>query len=181
MRRQKLTEYRNPAGFRGAGLIKVQMWYVVRSILFMPSPRFANKWRVWLLRAFGAKIGRDVLIRPSAKVEYPWKLTIGDYAWVGEDVLIYSLGEISIGKNCVISQKGHLCNGSHDYNLETFDIYARNIEISDECWLAADVYVGPGVTIAPFSVVGARSSVFKSIEVSGLYVGSPAKLVEIFN
>lgn len=181
MRRQQLGKYVNPDGFRGASLFKVQAWYLVRAFLFAPSPRFANQWRVWLLRFFGANIGKNVLIRPSARIEYPWKLKVGDFSWIGEEVVIYSLGSIEIGENCVISQKTHLCNGGHDFMSESFDIFAKDIIISDECWLAADVYVGPGVSVEKCCVVGARSSVFSDINVSGLYIGSPAKLVRKFS
>lgn len=179
MRRQILSDYDTPIGFRGASIVKVQLWRFVK-VLFHCSPRFANSWRCFLLRCFGAKIGKKVLIRPSANIEYPWKVTIGSYSWIGEDVNIYSLGNIAIGSNSVISQKTYLCSGSHDYMSESFDIFSKDVVIGDECWLATDVYVAPGISIASGSVVGARSSVFKNIEQAGIYAGSPAKLIKTF-
>ena len=130
------------------------------------------------MRIFGAKIGKKVLVRPTAKITYPWKIQIGDYSWIGDEVTLYSLGEILIGKNTVISQKSYLCTGSHDYTKENFPIYAKTIVIEDEVWIATDVYVAPGVTIGRAAVVGARSSVFKNLEGGKIYIGTPAKFVK---
>jgi len=131
-------------------------------------------WRRFLLRIFGAKIGKKVILRPSSQVTYPWKLSIGDYSWIGDEVVLYSLGEIIIGSNTVISQRSYLCTGSHDHTKSDFTIFTKPIIIGDSCWLATDVFVGPGVEIAAEVVLGARSSVFKSIIGKGIYRGSPA-------
>lgn len=98
-----------------------------------------------------------------SKITYPWKLTLGDYAWVGDEVNLYTLGEITIGAHSVISQKSYLCTGSHDHASQHFTINATPIVIGEKCWLATDVFVAPGVTIGNGTVVGARSSVFKSL------------------
>ena len=135
-------------------------------------------WRRFLLRLFGAKIGKKVIIRPSATITYPWKVTIGDYSWIGDDVVLYSLGEIEIGNNVVISQKSYLCAASHDYTKEDFPIWAKKITIEDECWLATDVYVAPGITIGKGTVVGARSNVFKDLPPGKVCVGSPARPIK---
>jgi putative colanic acid biosynthesis acetyltransferase WcaF len=89
-------------------------------ILFRTSPQFLYGWRNFLLRLFGAKIGKKVIIRPSVKITYPWKLSIGDYSWIGDDVDLYTLGEIDIGNHVVISQRSYLCTGSHDYFKQIF-------------------------------------------------------------
>ena len=135
-------------------------------------------WRRFLLRSFGAKIGRDVIIRPSAQITYPWKVEIGDYSWIGDDVVLYSLGDIEIGSNTVISQRSYLCTGSHDYASNNFDIYSKKIIIGSKCWLATDVYVAPFVSIGDGTVVGARSSVFKSLPSNKICIGSPAKPIK---
>ena len=132
----------------------------------------------FLLRAFGAKIGQGVIIRPSVRVTYPWKLTIGDFAWIGDNVELYTLGEITIGNNAVVSQRSYLCTGSHDYTKSAFDIYALPVVIEDEAWVATDVYVAPGVTVGRGSVIGARSSVFSDMPAGMICVGSPAKPVK---
>lgn len=172
----ELDTFRLPKNFRGKNAITVQLWWITQSLLFSTSPQFLYGWRRTLLRAFGAKIGKGVVIRPSCKITYPWKLEIGDYSWVGDDVVLYTLGPVKIGKNSVISQRGYLCTGSHDYLKSNFPIYAKPITIGDSCWLATDVYVGPGVAITHEVVVGARSSVFRDIASPGVYLGSPAKL-----
>ena len=110
----------------------------------------------------------------STKITYPWKLTLGDYAWVGDDAVLYTLGDITIGAHAVISQKSYLCTGSHDYASQHFDINATPIVVGDKCWLATDVFVAPGVTIGDGTVVGARSSVFKSLPANVICRGNPA-------
>ena len=156
----------------------VQLWWIVQATLFRLSPQAFYGWRRYLLRLFGSSIGKKVLIRPTARVTYPWKLHIGDHSWIGDDVTLYSLGEIRIGSHTVVSQRSYLCAGSHEYNKVDFPIYARPIDIGKGCWLASDVFVGPGVQVGDGTVVGARSSVFKSLEGNGVYMGSPAKFIK---
>lgn len=169
----RLEEFKLPEGFRGRGAVTVQLWWLIHFFLFRPSPQFMYSWRRFLLKMFGAKIGKKVIIRPSVQVTYPWKVTIGDHSWIGDDVVLYSLGEITIGSNTIISQKSYLCTGSHDYSKVDFAIYAKPIIIRDSCWLATDVFVAPGVEIVDEVVVGARSSVYKSILEKGVYKGNP--------
>lgn len=175
---QNLKTYKTPKGFRGKSKLTVQLWWFVQSTLFAFSPRFMYGLRRFLLRCFGAKIGKGVIIRPTSKITYPWKISIGDYSWIGDNVVLYSLGEIEIGNNTVISQRSYICTGSHDYNSESFDIYSKKITIGDKCWLATDVYVAPSVTIGDFTIVGARSSVFSNLAPNKICVGSPAKPIK---
>ncbi|PWJ40933.1 putative colanic acid biosynthesis acetyltransferase [Sediminitomix flava] len=175
---QDLSQFKLPKNFRGRNAIWVQIWWVVQSMLFGTSLQFMYGWRRFLLRLFGAEIGKNVIIRPSVKVTYPWKLSVGDNSWIGDDVVLYTLGTIKIGKNSVVSQRSYLCTGSHDYSQITFPIFEKSIKIEDEVWIATDVYIGPGVEICSGSVVGARSSVFKNIEKKGVYVGSPVRYVK---
>lgn len=172
---QNLARFKIPPEFRGRSAFVVQMWWIIQSTLFGCSPQFLYGWRRFLLRLFGAKIGQNVIIRPSARITYPWKICIGDYSWIGDDVVLYSLGEITIGKNTVISQRSYLCAASHDYNSEAFDIFAESIEVKDEVWIATDVFVGHGVVIGQGAVIGARSSVFKSMPSEHVCVGSPCE------
>lgn len=170
-----LETFRSPKNFRGKSKLYVQLWWVVQATLINLSPQVLYSWRRFWLRIFGARIGKKALIRPSVKITYPWKVSIGDYSWIGDDVVLYSLGEIEIGNNTVISQKSYLCTGSHDYVKETFDIFAKKITIGNSCWLATDVFVAPGITIGDGVVVGARSSVFKELKPNWIYKGTPAK------
>jgi len=174
----ELSQFKLPVNFRGKSGLYVQVWWFVQSSLFRLSPQFLYGWRRFLLRLFGAKIGKGVIIRPSVRVTYPWKLTIGDYSWVGDNVELYTLGEVEIGNNCVISQKSYLCAASHDYTQPDFPIWAKKISIEDECWLATDVFISPGITIHKGAVIGARSSVFSDMPEGMVCVGSPAKPIK---
>ena len=175
---QELDKFKLPQNFRGKNAVIVQLWWFVQATFFRLSPQFAYAWRRFLLRLFGAKIGKKVIIRPSVKITYPWKIKIGDYSWIGDDVTLYSLGEIEIGKNTVISQKSYICTGSHDMHSKNFDIFAQKITIKNGCWIATDVFVAPGVTIENDVVVGARSSVFHSLPENKVCIGTPAKPIK---
>ena len=174
---QDLNTFKLPKKFRGRNTFVVQLWWLIQSILFRTSPQFLYGWRIFLLRLFGAKIGKKVIIRPSVKITYPWKLTIGDYSWIGDDVNLYTLGEIDIGNNVVISQRSYLCTGSHDYLQTNFPIYQKPIKIHDQVWIATDVFIAPGVIIEEGSFIGAISSVFKNIPSNKICAGSPVKII----
>jgi putative colanic acid biosynthesis acetyltransferase WcaF len=134
-------------------------------------------WRRALLRLFGAKIGRGVIVRPTARITFPWKVTIGDHSWIGDDVVLYSLADIVIGANAVVSQKSYICTGSHDPSLISFDIFAKPITIGPEAWVATDVFLAPGVTVGHGAIIGARSSVFADVPAGMIALGTPAKVV----
>lgn len=172
---QKLQKFNLPQNFRGRSIFIVQIWWFIQATLFRCSPQFMYGWRRWLLKLFGAKIGQRVLVRPSVKVTYPWKVTIGDFSWIGDDVVLYSLGEIVIGSNTVVSQRSYLCAATHDYTQSNFPISANKISIGSQVWLATDVFIAPGVVIGEGAVIGARSSVFHDMPSMMVCVGSPAK------
>ena len=178
MHYQNLQEYELPEDFRGRSPYLVQLWWLVQAILINPSPQFMYGWRRFLLRLFGAKIGSNVIIRPSVKVTYPWKLTVGNYSWIGDEVVLYTLGEIVIGENSVISQRSYLCTGSHNYTKRTFDIYAKKITIGNEVWISADVFIAPGVSIGDGAVIGARSTVLEDMPGGMVCYGSPARAIK---
>ena len=174
---QDLSKPKLPKGFRGRPAWFVQFWWIIQSILFHTSPQFMYGWRRFLLRAFGAQIGRGVLIRPSVSVTYPWKLRIGDWSWVGDGATLYTLGEISIGENACVSQYAYLCTGSHDYTRPSFDLYAEPIRVEPEAWVATHVFVGPGVTIGQGAIVGASSVVLEDVPAGMICAGNPAKTI----
>lgn len=154
------------------------LWMLARPLLFRATFHNWYAWRRMILRVFGAQVGRHVRVRPSAKIEVPWHLTLGDGCVIGDEAILYSLGHITIGRNVVISQYAHLCAGTHDFNDPTFPLLKPPITIGDNCWLAADTFIGPGVTIGPGTVVGARSSVFKDMPGNSIVVGNPAKVLK---
>ncbi len=178
MEYQHLDRFTVPGSFRGRSKLTIQLWWIIQGTLFAWSPQVLYGWRRFLLRLFGAKIGSKVLVRSTVKITYPWNLEIGDYSWVGDDCTLYNLGKISIGRHVAIAHKVYLNTGGHDYQNLTFDIFAESVRIEDQCWLTNDVYVAPGVTIGKGTVVGARSSVFKSIPEGKVCVGSPARIIK---
>lgn len=171
---QDLSLYRNAPGARGRSAFIVLLWQFVRGTLFAWSPQPAYAWRRWLLRVFGAEIGHEVIIRPSARVTYPWKVAIGDYSWVGDDVEIYSLGPIRIGSHTVVSQRSFLCGGGHDYGDLAFPVIQDAVTVGDEVWVATDCYIAPGVTIGHGAIVAARSTVLSDVPAATIVAGTPA-------
>jgi putative colanic acid biosynthesis acetyltransferase WcaF len=174
---QDLSNSKVPPGFRGRPAWFVQLWWIVQSLFFHTSPQFMYAWRRFLLRLFGAQIGKGVLIRPSVRVTYPWKLSIGDWSWIGDEVTLYSLGDISIESNAVVSQQSYLCTGSHDYRQLSFDLYAVPIRIEAEAWVASQVFIGPGVTVGHGAIVGAASVVLSDVPAGMICAGNPFKVL----
>jgi len=145
---------------------------------FRLSLRHAYFWRVFLLRLFGARIGKGVKIFPSAQIQFPWKLTIGDNVVISWGVILYNLGSITIEDDVIISQRAHLCAGTHEYSNEQFPLIKGHIIIKKGAWIAAEAFIGPEVTISEKSVIGARAVVFKSTKPYGVYGGNPAQLIK---
>jgi putative colanic acid biosynthesis acetyltransferase WcaF len=174
---QDLSLFVLPKGFRGRNAFICQLWWIVQDTLFRWSPQPMYGFRRWLLTLFGAKIGKNVLLRPTVKTTYPWKLTIGDNSWIGDDVHLYTLGEIVIGSSVCVSQDSYLCTGSRDPGQINFPIYAKPIVIKDQAWVAADVFIMPGITIGTGALVGVRSVVTADVPPLAVAVGSPAKVI----
>lgn len=173
-----LTKYNQSWYSRGKSSWYILLWWFIQGTIFRFSIHNMYKFRNFLLKLFGAKIGKNVKIRSTAKITYPWKVEIGDNTWIGDDVVLYSLDNIKIGSNCVISQRSYICTGSHDIESESFNLIVKPITIEDYSWIAADVFVGQGVTIREGSVIAARSSIYKDSEPWMVYVGNPAKPVK---
>ncbi|MDJ0701704.1 MAG: hormogonium polysaccharide biosynthesis acetyltransferase HpsU [Leptolyngbyaceae cyanobacterium MO_188.B28] len=153
----------------------IMIWWLAQAIAFPLTLHAHHAPRRSLLRLFGARIGKGVVIRPTARFTYPWKVEIGDYSWVGDDVVFYSLDWIRIGQHAVVSQKSYLCTGSHDYQDTAFGLKTAPIIIENGVWLATDVFVGPGVTIGTNTVVGSRSSVFNDLPSHQICLGTPCR------
>jgi putative colanic acid biosynthesis acetyltransferase WcaF len=111
-------------------------------------------------------------------VEIPWNLQVGAGTIIGDEVILYCLGLVTIGARVTISQYSHLCAGTHDFTRRDFPLLRVPIEIGDEVWIATDVFVGPGVKIGPGAVVGARSSVFQDLPAWQICVGTPARAIK---
>jgi putative colanic acid biosynthesis acetyltransferase WcaF len=153
------------------------LWAFVQATLFRWSPRPLHGFRTRLLALFGAEIpepGR-VVIFPTARVTFPWNLTLAPRAMVGPNVTLYNLARITLARGANLSQNCHLCAGTHDFLRWDMPLVTRPITIGENVWLGADVFVGPGVTIGELSVVGARSVVVKNLPARKICAGSPCR------
>ena len=155
------------------------IWNFVWIFFYRPTPRLLHPWRCFLLKIFGAKLGKSVHVYPSSKVWAPWNLEMDDHACLSEGVDCYSVAKIKIGKNTTISQYSYLCSASHDYTSEEMSLVIAPITIDDYVWVTADVFVGPGVNIGEGTVITARSVVLSNIPSWKIAKGNPA--VEVKN
>lgn len=145
---------------------------------FRHSPRPFFGFRRWLLRLFGAKVGQHVNVYPSSHIYFPWNLEIGDWSCIGEWTLVYNLGKVTIGERVTISQRVHLCAGTHDYKVESMPLLKLPITIEHNVWVCADAFVGPGVKVGASAVVGARSVVVKDVPAKVVVGGNPARVIK---
>lgn len=163
---------------RGAGVLRESLWLLVNSILFRLCPVSFSRLKCTALRLFGARIGRNVTIKPRVAITFPWKLIIGDHVWLGEDCWLQNLERISIGSHVCISPRAFLCTGSHNYKTTTFDLIVQPIRVEDGAWIAAGAWVGPGVTIGTHAVLAAGSFTSQNLEPYAIYRGNPAVFVK---
>jgi len=174
-RYQDLGQFSVPPGFRGRSALFVQVWWIAQSLLIGLSPQPLYNWRRFILRAFGAKVGPGLKMRPSARITYPWKVTLGENVWIGDRTELYSLVEIAVGDNTCISQDCYICTGSHDHRKIDFRYNCAPVTIGPEVWIASGSFVAPGVTIGEGSVIGARSLVRRDIPPGRLCGGNPVR------
>ncbi len=154
------------------------LWGIVWLLLFRPSPKLFHAWRRWLLKLFGAKIGRGVHVYPSVKIWAPWNLRMDEHSCLAPNVDCYCVAPISIGAHSTVSQYSYLCTASHDFTRSALPLVTSPIVIEDQAWICADVFVGPGVTVGQGAVVGTRSNVTKDVEQWCVYAGNPARLIK---
>lgn len=153
------------------------LWGLVYLLLFRPSPRPLHAWRRWLLRLFGARLGKGAKVFSSAKVYAPWNLAMGAHSTLAPHVDCYCAGPIRIGEHTTISQYSYLCAASHDFEHPNMPLVVGAITIGAQVWIAADVFVGPDTMIGDGAVVGARSTVLGDLPPWMLCAGTPAKPV----
>jgi putative colanic acid biosynthesis acetyltransferase WcaF len=171
--RLDLATYRK--GHKLSVLLKRALWECVQLPFYPIRPRALSGLRIALLRAFGAKIGKHVLICGGVRVHVPWNLELGDYAAIGDKVEIYNLAPVRIGAHAVVSQRAYLCSSSHDYTRTDFPLYSLPITIGAQAWVAAGAFIAPGITIGEGSVVGAYSVAVKDIPEWTVAAGNPCR------
>lgn len=162
----------------GASLWKQATWYLIGSPLVQSYWLPLSSIKVALLRWFGAQIGKHVRIKPGVKIKFPWRLTVGDYVWIGENVWIDNLATITVGNHVCISQDVYLCTGNHDWAHPAFKLMTAGIDIQDSSWIAARAVVGPGVTVGEGAVLGLGSVAGQSLEPMQIYAGNPAQPIK---
>lgn len=154
------------------------LWAMVWHMLFRPSPRPFHAWRCWLLRVFGAKVEQGAHPYPSARIWAPWNLTMGEGSCLGDHVDCYAVDRVTLEPYATISQYTFLCTASHDYTVRGMPVITAPIRVGRRAWVAADVFVGPGVTIGEGAVVGARASVFRNVDPWTVVGGNPARIIK---
>ena len=168
-------------GFPLGEKLKNMTWKITYVLFFRFTPSVTGifrKWRVFLLRLFGARISYKVSIHPTAKIDYPWKLTMGDLSSLGENSWAYCVDEVSIGEKTCIGKDVYILTGFHDIAALSFDNVTKPVMIGSGVWVATGSYILPGVTLADMTVVYAKSCVSKSTDEYDVVGGNPAKFIK---
>lgn len=141
------------------------------------TPPPAHRWRIALLRTFGAKVSWKAYVYSSVKIWAPWNLTVEDFGTLGRGVICYNIAAVTIGMRAVVSQGVHLCTGTHDYLDPAFPLTARPISIGPRAWICADAFVGPGVSVSEGAILSAAAVAYRDLDPWTIYVGNPAAVL----
>ncbi len=177
MNKVDLSKYNNSSYNPGRNFLVRTLWYYTNIIFFKSAWLPVYSVKRLLLRLFGAKLGRGVVIKPSVNIKYPWRLEIGNNVWIGENVWIDNLADVRIGNNVVLSQGAMLLTGSHDFTKTTFDVIVGQITLEDGVWIGAKAIVTPSVTCHSHSVLSVGSVALRDLEPYFVYHGNPAMKV----
>lgn len=175
--RISLRNYRSTDFGRGRPRLIEALW-MVASALLVKSWLPGSLHRRLVLRVFGARIGKRVVLKPGIRIKFPWRLTVGDDSWIGENAWIDNLAPVTIGANCCISQGAYICTGSHDWSSHTFDLRVAGIVVGDSAWIAARAVLGPGVSVGEGAVLALGSVATSDLAAWHIYQGVPAGLVK---
>ena len=159
---------------RSASAVKESLWLLVSLLVFRLCPFSFSALKRTLLRIFGARVGKNVVIKPNVQITFPWKLTLGDHVWLGEGAWLLNLAPVSIESHVCISQRAFLCTGSHDYKSPSFELIVKPIVVERGAWVGAGAWVGPGVRIHSHAVLTANSVASRDLEAFGVYQGNPS-------
>lgn len=177
MSKVRLADFDGSDFDKGAGRVKIMLWYFINAIFVRPSINPFMKPKIALLRLFGAKIGKGLVIKNNVVIKSPWNLTIGDNCWLGEGCWIDNLDKVTIGNNVCISQGAMLLTGNHDYTVSSMPYRNAPIVIEDGAWIGAKTVVCPGVTVHSDAILTVGSVATKDMAASGVYQGNPAVAV----
>lgn len=153
------------------------LWHLIGSPLVESNLLPFSAFKCWVLRRFGARIGKNVYWKPEVKVKFPWFLTVGDHCWIGERVWIDNLAPVSIGSHVCLSQGAYLCTGNHDWGVPNMKFSRQGIVLEDGCWVGAQTTICPGTTVGVGAVLTAGSTGSKRIPSYEIWGGSPARFV----
>lgn len=156
---------------------KVFVWYPINYFFLHSSIPWPFTLKRIILRAFGAKIGKGVVFKTRVRIKNPWRLWVGDYCWIGEDVWIDNLEDVYIGNNVCVSQGALLLTGNHDYTISNFPYRLGKIKIEDGVWIGARSTVCPGVTCRAHSILTVNSVATRELKAAKIYTGNPAQYV----
>ena len=168
-----LSTYNN-AWYQPGSFLRRGSWFVVNLLFFKPAFLPFYGWKRFLLRLFGAAIGKGLIVKPGVQIKYPWLLQTGDHCWIGEKVWIDNLAMVTLGNHVCISQEAYLFCGNHDYTKSTFDLVVTPIMIADGAWIGARAVVCPGVVVGSHAVLAVGSVATQSLQPFGIYQGNPA-------
>ncbi|MCP9849801.1 WcaF family extracellular polysaccharide biosynthesis acetyltransferase [Cyanobium sp. Morenito 9A2] len=173
---QDLAAYRLPPDFTaGAPRVVQLVWFCVGSPLLAARWLPGSAWRVGLLRAFGARLGRQCRIKPGLRVKYPWRLVAGEACWLGEAVWIDNLAPVHLGDRVCLSQGAYLCTGNHDVRRPGFDLLLGPIELGDDAWIGARAVLAPGTRVGAGTVVALAAVASGDLGAGVIYAGHPAR------
>ena len=176
MGKTNLSKYKK-IDYDSSSFIARLSWYIVNIIFFKSSWFPLNTLKVFLLRFFGASLGKGVVVKPCVNIKYPWNLEIGNYVWLGENVWIDNLDKVTILDNSCVSQGATLLCGNHNYFLESFDLIIKPITLEQGSWIGVNSTVCPGVNIGSHAVLSAGSVATKDLEPYFIYQGNPASKI----
>ncbi|UEG52647.1 WcaF family extracellular polysaccharide biosynthesis acetyltransferase [Mucilaginibacter daejeonensis] len=169
----------DPGDFdRGASKVKEILWYLTKVVFFLSALPYPNKIKIIILKLFGAKVGKGVIIKPRVNIHFPWKLKLGDHVWIGEEVFILNFETTNIGNSVCISQRAFLCGGNHNYKDPAMPYRNGPITLMDGVWVGACCFIAPNVTIGADSVITAGSVVTNNIHGNGIFKGDPAVFIK---
>jgi putative colanic acid biosynthesis acetyltransferase WcaF len=174
MQKTDLSIYNNHPYHPGAGAIKRALWYYVNTIFFRSGLLPVSAFKVFLLRLFGAQVGKGVVIKPGVNIKYAWHVKIGNHTWIGERVWIDNLLLVTIGSNVCIPQGAILQTGSHNYKKTSFDLITGSITLEDGVWIGCGAIINQGITVGSQSLLTSGSVVNKNMESYYIYQGNPA-------